>query len=49
MNPHFTLFRYAMTRPGDAQRSHRGAGASVAALLIGAVVVAAIAIPLISG
>ena len=49
MNPHFTLFRYAMTRPGDAQRSNRGGAISVAAILIGAVVVAAVAIPLISG
>ena len=49
MNPHFTLFRYAMTRPGDAQRSNRGAAISVAAILIGTVIVAAVAIPLMAG
>ena len=47
MNPHFTLFRYAMTRPGDQPRSMPGVG--LVAFFIGLVVVGAVAYPLISG
>ena len=47
MNPHFTLFRYAMTRPGDQPRSVRGVG--VVAFFVGLAVVAAVAFPIIVG
>jgi hypothetical protein len=48
MNPHFTLFREAMARPGNVDR-HSGGGALIAALVIGVVLAAALIVPMIHG
>lgn len=48
MNPHFTLFRDVMARPGTSRQGNGGA-ALFAALVIGLVMAAAIVYPMISG
>ena len=49
MNPHFTLFREAMARPGTSERHGNAGGAAVAALVIGLIMAAAVIYPMISG
>jgi len=49
MNGHFTLFREAMARPGTTDRHGSGGAATVAAVVIGAIMLAAIIVPMISG
>jgi len=49
MNPHFTLFREAMARPGNTDRHGNGGAAAFAAVVIGAIMLAAIIVPMISG
>jgi len=49
MNGHFSLFREAMARPGTADRHGDSGAALFAAVLIGAIMLAAIIFPMISG
>jgi hypothetical protein len=49
MNPHFSLFREAMARPGNSDRHGGAGGAVVVALIIGAIMLAAVLYPMISG
>ena len=48
MNPHFSLFREAMARPGTGRQSN-GDAVKFAAIVIGLVMAAAIVYPMISG
>lgn len=49
MNPHFTLFREAMARPGNTGRQGGAGGAVVVAVVIGAVMLAAVIVPMVLG
>ena len=49
MNPHFTLFRNAMARPGNTSRQGNGGAVAFAAIVIGLVMAAAVVYPMVLG
>jgi hypothetical protein len=49
MDRNFALFQLAMARPNNRALTGRSVGATLAVLIVGAIVIAAVAIPLISG